>query len=100
MAEDGDYTIEEPLVTIQKKDGSEAVLSHDPEMADPRPQTRKPPLSRLQASDHRAADRGYPVPPGQGRHRRHPGGFGTGKTMMQHQIAKWSDADIIIYTAA
>lgn len=75
VAEDGDYTIEEPLVTIQKKDGSEAVLSHDPEMADPRPQTRKPPLSRLQASDHRAADRGYPVPPGQGRHRRHPGGL-------------------------
>ena len=26
-----------------------------------------------------------------------PGGFGTGKTMLQHQLAKWSDADIIIY---
>ena len=26
-----------------------------------------------------------------------PGGFGTGKTMTQHSIAKWSDADIIIY---
>lgn len=26
-----------------------------------------------------------------------PGGFGTGKTMMQHQLAKWSDADLIIY---
>ena len=26
-----------------------------------------------------------------------PGGFGTGKTMTQHQIAKWCDADIIIY---
>ena len=26
-----------------------------------------------------------------------PGGFGTGKTMTQHQIAKWSDADIIVY---
>ena len=26
-----------------------------------------------------------------------PGGFGTGKTMTQHQIAKWSNADIIIY---
>lgn len=26
-----------------------------------------------------------------------PGGFGTGKTMMQHQLAKWCDADIIIY---
>lgn len=29
-----------------------------------------------------------------------PGGFGTGKTMTQHQIAKWSDADIIIYIGA
>ena len=26
-----------------------------------------------------------------------PGGFGTGKTMTQHQVAKWSDADVIIY---
>lgn len=26
-----------------------------------------------------------------------PGGFGTGKTMLQHQIAKWSDADLIVY---
>ena len=26
-----------------------------------------------------------------------PGGFGTGKTMTQHQLAKWCDADIIIY---
>ena len=26
-----------------------------------------------------------------------PGGFGTGKTMTQHQLAKWSDADIIVY---
>ena len=29
-----------------------------------------------------------------------PGGFGTGKTMTQHQLAKWCDADIIIYVAA
>ena len=26
-----------------------------------------------------------------------PGGFGTGKTMTQHQLAKWCDADIIVY---
>ncbi len=26
-----------------------------------------------------------------------PGGFGTGKTVMQHQLAKWSDADIVVY---
>ena len=26
-----------------------------------------------------------------------PGGFGTGKTMTQHQLAKWSDADIVVY---
>lgn len=26
-----------------------------------------------------------------------PGGFGTGKTIMQHQVAKWSDADVVVY---
>ena len=71
VAEDGDYTIEEPLVTIQKKDGSEAILS----MTQKWPIRVPRPVSRRQASDHRAADRGYPVPPGQGRHRRHPGGL-------------------------
>ena len=32
-----------------------------------------------------------------GRHRRHPGPFGSGKTVMQHQLAKWSDVDIVVY---
>ena len=97
VAEDGDYTIEEPLVTIQKKDGSEAVLSMTQKwpIRVPRPVSRRYPASRPLITGQRIVDTLFPL--AQGGTAAIPGGFGTGKTMMQHQIAKWSDADIIIY---
>lgn len=66
VAEDGDYTIEEPLVTIQKKDGLRGRSFHDPEMADPRPQTRKPPLpaSRPLITGQRIVDTLFPLAKG------------------------------------
>ncbi|MFQ8694550.1 MAG: V-type ATP synthase subunit A [Alitiscatomonas sp.] len=97
VAEDGDYTIEEPLVTIQKKDGSEAVLSMTQKwpIRVPRPVSRRYPASRPLITGQRIEDTLFPL--AKGGTAAIPGGFGTGKTMMQHQIAKWSDADIIIY---
>ena len=97
VAEDGDYTIEEPLVTIQKKDGSEAVLSMTQKwpIRIPRPVSRRYPASRPLITGQRIVDTLFPL--AKGGTAAIPGGFGTGKTMMQHQIAKWSDADIIIY---
>lgn len=97
VAEDGDYTIEEPLVTIQKKDGSEAVLSMTQKwpIRVPRPVSRRYPASRPLITGQRIVDTLFPL--AKGGTAAIPGGFGTGKTMMQHQIAKWSDADIIIY---
>ena len=97
MAEDGDYTIEEPLVTIQKKDGSEAILSMTQKwpIRVPRPVSRRYPASRPLITGQRIVDTLFPL--AKGGTAAIPGGFGTGKTMMQHQIAKWSDADIIIY---
>ena len=97
VAEDGDYTIEESLVTIQKKDGSEAVLSMTQKwpIRIPRPVSRRYPASRPLITGQRIVDTLFPL--AKGGTAAIPGGFGTGKTMMQHQIAKWSDADIIIY---
>lgn len=97
VAEDGDYTIEEPLVTLQKKDGSEATLSMTQKwpIRVPRPVSRRYPASRPLITGQRIVDTLFPL--AKGGTAAIPGGFGTGKTMMQHQIAKWSDADIIIY---
>lgn len=94
---DGEYTIEEPLVTIQKKDGSETVLSMAQKwpIRVPRPTSRRYPASRPLITGQRIVDTLFPL--AKGGTAAIPGGFGTGKTMMQHQIAKWSDADIIIY---
>ena len=97
VAEDGDYTIGEPLVTLQKKDGSETTLSMTQKwpIRVPRPASRRYPASRPLITGQRIVDTLFPL--AKGGTAAIPGGFGTGKTMMQHQIAKWSDADIIIY---
>ena len=94
---DGEYTISEPLVLLQKKDGSEVPLSMTQKwpIRVPRPVNRRYPATRPLITGQRIIDTLFPL--AKGGTAAIPGGFGTGKTMMQHQIAKWSDADIIIY---
>ena len=94
---DGDYTITEPLVTIQKADGTEATvaLSQKWPIRIPRPTQSRFPASKPLLTGQRILDTLFPI--AKGGTAAVPGGFGTGKTMTQHQIAKWSDADIIIY---
>ena len=94
---DGDYTITEPLVTIQKTDGTEATvaLSQKWPIRIPRPTQSRFPASKPLLTGQRILDTLFPIT--KGGTAAVPGGFGTGKTMTQHQIAKWSDADIIIY---
>ena len=94
---DGDYTITEPLVTIQRTDGTEATvaLSQKWPIRIPRPTQSRFPASKPLLTGQRILDTLFPI--AKGGTAAVPGGFGTGKTMTQHQIAKWSDADIIIY---
>ncbi|MCC2232662.1 V-type ATP synthase subunit A [Lachnospiraceae bacterium CLA-AA-H215] len=94
---DGNYTITEPLVTIQKADGTEATvaLSQKWPIRIPRPTQSRFPASKPLLTGQRILDTLFPI--AKGGTAAVPGGFGTGKTMTQHQIAKWSDADIIIY---
>ena len=61
----------------------------------PRPTVKRYPASKPLITGQRILDTLFPL--AKGGTAAIPGGFGTGKTMTQHQIAKWSDADIIIY---
>ena len=61
----------------------------------PRPVTKRFPASRPLVTGQRILDTLFPI--AKGGTAAIPGGFGTGKTMTQHSIAKWSDADIIVY---
>ena len=94
---DGEYTIDEPLVRLELPNGEEKELTmtqHWP-IRTPRPTHHRFPASVPLVTGQRIIDTMFPI--AKGGTAAIPGGFGTGKTMTQHQIAKWSDADIIIY---
>ena len=61
----------------------------------PRPYAKRIPIDRPLLTGQRVIDTFFPI--AKGGTAAIPGGFGTGKTMTQHQLAKWCDADIIIY---
>ncbi len=60
-----------------------------------RPSKKRLPITRPLITGQRVIDTLFPV--GKGGCAAIPGPFGAGKTMVQHQLAKWSDADIIVY---
>ena len=96
-APDGAYTVLEPIVTICLDDGTEKelALAQKWPIRVPRPTYKRFPASVPLLTGQRILDTLFPI--AKGGTAAVPGGFGTGKTMTQHQIAKWSDADIIIY---
>lgn len=96
-APDGDYNILEPIVTIELPDGTtkDLTLAQKWPIRIPRPTQLRFPASVPLVTGQRILDTLFPI--AKGGTAAVPGGFGTGKTMTQHQIAKWSDADIIIY---
>lgn len=94
---DGSYNIETALIQVKDRDG----IVHDVKMYQEWPiRTPRPSAFRLEPekpliTGQRIIDFFFPI--AKGGTAAIPGGFGTGKTMTQHQLAKWSDADIIIY---
>ncbi len=94
---DGSYTIGETLVTVFQADETVAKLSMIQKwpIRVPRPVMKRFPASRPLVTGQRILDTLFPI--AKGGTAAIPGGFGTGKTMTQHAIAKWSDADIIVY---
>lgn len=94
---DGSYTIDDVLVRISdsKNQVCELKMAHEWPVRTPRPNAyRKETLVPL-ITGQRVIDIFFPI--AKGGTAAIPGGFGTGKTMTQHQLAKWSDADIIVY---
>ena len=97
VVKDGKYTILDPLLTVQLLNGTEVKLSLMQKwpIRIPRPTASRFAASKPLITGQRILDTLFPI--AKGGTAAVPGGFGTGKTMTQHQIAKWSNADIIVY---
>jgi len=94
---DGSYTIGEDLITVTKEDGTSVTLNMVQKwpIRVPRPFKFRYEATEPLITGQRILDTMFPI--AKGGTACIPGGFGTGKTMTQHQIAKWADADIIVY---
>lgn len=97
VVENGMYTVCETLIEVEDEKG----IIHDVKLAqkwpirNPRPVNHRKSISAPLITGQRVIDTVFPI--AKGGAAAIPGGFGAGKTMLQHQIAKWCDADIIIY---
>lgn len=93
----GKYRIHDPIVAIRDKKGvrHELTLCQVWPIRTPRPVRKRLPASIPLITGQRVIDTLLPI--AKGGAAAIPGGFGTGKTMTQHQLAKWCDADIIVY---
>ena len=96
-AENGDYTINDVVVKIKAPNGAveELTLCQKWPIRTSRPCKNRLPITKPLVTGQRIVDTILPV--AKGGTAAIPGGFGTGKTMTQHQLAKWSDVDIVIY---
>ena len=93
----GDFTVEETIAVIVGRDGARheiSMLQRWP-VRIPRPIANKLPPQRPLLTGQRIVDMLFPV--AKGGTACVPGPFGSGKTVVQHQLAKWADADIVIF---
>ena len=97
VADDGEYTINDKVVQIKNEKGEiiDLTLCHRWPIKQSRPFKERLPISKPLITGQRIIDTILPI--AKGGTAAVPGGFGTGKTMTQHQLAKWCDADIIVY---
>ncbi|MDR1669281.1 MAG: V-type ATP synthase subunit A [Oscillospiraceae bacterium] len=93
----GAFTITEPLAEIKDARGKTHTLTlrQTWPIRTPRPVKNRLPINRPLITGQRVIDTLFPV--AKGGCAAIPGPFGAGKTITQHQLAKWSDADIIVY---
>lgn len=93
----GKYNAFETLVTIEDENGikHDLALSQKWPIKIARPSKKREVISKPLITGQRVIDTIFPV--AKGGAATVPGGFGAGKTMLQHQVAKWCDADIIVY---
>ncbi len=90
---EGSFTVEDTIAVLD--DGTELKLYHKWPVRIPRPYVEKLPPEIPLITGQRILDTFFPV--AKGGTAAIPGPFGSGKTVTQHQLAKWSDAHIIVY---
>lgn len=99
IAPEGDYTVLDNIAKIEIQDEEKMVLELNMVQKWPvrkqRPYKNRIAISKPLITGQRVIDTLFPI--AKGGTAMIPGGFGTGKTVTQHQLAKWSDADIIVY---
>ncbi|MGA2708855.1 MAG: V-type ATP synthase subunit A [Steroidobacteraceae bacterium] len=97
VAAAGAYTDQEPVCRLELEGGAtlEIALAQTWPVREPRPIIGRLPISGPMITGQRILDTLFPI--GRGSRAALPGGFGTGKTILQEALAKWSDADVIIY---
>lgn len=93
----GKYKLNDTIVVIEDSLGNQhnLTLVQKWPVRRPRPSRRRIPIYKPLITGQRVIDSFFPI--AKGGTVGLPGGFGTGKTVTQHQLAKWSDADIIVY---
>ncbi|MBR5217441.1 MAG: V-type ATP synthase subunit A [Oscillospiraceae bacterium] len=97
LADEGEYNITQPIARVKTDKGEvrELTMVQKWPVRVGRPYRRKfPPVAPLQ-SGQRVIDTMFPI--AKGGTAAVPGPFGSGKTVVQHQLAKWSDVDIVVY---
>ncbi len=96
VAPAGEYTIVDPIARIETAHGErELMMLRRWSVRHPRPYARRLPPNEMLVTGQRVLDTFFPL--AKGGTAAIPGGFGAGKSIIQQQIAKWSDADIIVY---
>ena len=90
---DSEYTTTHPILTLNET--KTLTLSQTWPIRTPRPVAFRQPINQPLITGQRVIDTFFPI--AKGGVAAIPGGFGTGKTMTQHQLAKWCDADLIVY---
>lgn len=97
VVKSGEYTLNDTIITIKDKQGEvhSLTLCQKWPIRTPRPVQKKLPADVPLITGQRVIDTLLPI--SKGGTAAIPGGFGAGKTMTQHQLAKWCDADIIVY---
>ncbi|MHC4891489.1 MAG: V-type ATP synthase subunit A, partial [Planctomycetota bacterium] len=94
---EGDYTVEQTIGTIVAEDGTktELKLMQKCPVRNARPVINRLAPNNILVTGQRVIDTFFPI--AKGGTGCVPGPFGTGKTVVQHQLAKWVDADIVVY---
>lgn len=94
---EGDFTIEEVVAKVEKEDGSEAsiIMLQKWPVRIGRPYKEKLSPDKPLITGQRVIDCLFPI--AKGGVAAVPGPFGSGKTVVQHQLAKWAEADIVVY---